>query len=497
MLPSPTQRIARNTIILYIRMFIVTLISLYTSRVILKTLGIEDFGIYNIAGGVIAFFSVINSAMSSSTQRFVNVELGKNNQESFVKIFNTSVEIHLIIAAFILLIGETLGLYIYFNWLNIPDNRCAAGHIVYQFSLLSSIIVILKTPYNALVIAKERMTFFAYASIFEAITKLFLVLCLSIQPFDNLIIYAIGIFVINLILLSWIIVFCKKKLSAPQFLLVSLRSNDSRQMLKFSSWSLVGNVCNVFNSQGLNVLLNVYLGVALNAAVGITNQVTNTLSTFTTNFQVAYKPAIIQYYIKDKHEFVRLVCRSAKYSFFLLFLILYPFYFNIDFILQLWLGEVPAYSNDFIKVLVFSIFLSSINVPFYNVLEANGTIYGYQTTVAITTPLILIYSYFMLQSGFSPILVMLSHVFLSTCLLATSFILIYRMQILSLKTVLTEVFIPIIKVIVFAILMLALPTETGFGDIFFKLIIALCVVTSVGMDKWERKKLINFLLRRK
>lgn len=497
MLPSPTKRIARNTIILYIRMLIVTLISLYTSRVVLQTLGIEDFGIYNIAGGVIAFFSVINSAMSSSTQRFLNVELGKNNQKSFIKIFNTSVEIHLIIAVFILLIGETIGLYIYFNWLNIPENRIAAGHIVYQFSLLSAIIVILKTPYNALVIAKERMTFFACTSIFEAITKLSLVLCLAIQPFDNLIVYATGIFVINLILLGWMIVYSKKKLSAPQFALVSLKSNDSRKMLKFSSWSLVGNVCNVFNSQGLNVLLNIFLGVTLNAAVGITNQVTNTVSTFTTNFQVAYKPAIIQYYIKDRHEFVKLVCRSSKYSFFLLFLVLYPFYFNIDFVLQLWLGEVPAYSNDFIKVLLFSIFVNSINVPFYNALEANGKISGYHATVAATTPLMLIYSYFMLRSGFSPIWVMLSHVFISICLLATSFILIYRMRILPLKTVLIEVFLPIVKVTAFAILMLILPTETGFGDIFFKLIIALFIIMLVGMDKWEREKVITFLLRRK
>lgn len=496
---SHNKIIAKNTFVLYIRMFVVTLISLYTSRVVLKTLGVEDFGIYNIAGGLISFFAVINMAMSSSVQRFLNIELGKDNSSSFSKTFNIGIEIHALIAMGIFLLGETIGVYAYFEWLNIPAERVYAGHVVYQLSLLSTVLTIIKTPFNALIISKERMSFFAYISIGETIGKLIAVLALTFLPFDCLIAYAAGIFGLNIIIFLCIAIYSYKSLKTPTFYWVSLKSSISKQMIKFSVWSFLGNVSNVFTWQGINFLLNIFLGVTLNAAIGVTNQVTNTVSSFITSFQVAYKPAIIQYYIKDKHEFLTLVCRASKFSFFLLFIIIYPLYFNINSILHLWLDNVPEYSSVFVKILLFSLIINSINTPFYNTLEAHGKIFIYQIVNTITMPLILIYAYVVLRNGISPAWVIFSHVVISFCLLMVSILLIGKMKIIPINIIFIKVLNPIIKVVIIAIIMAMLVSFKSFYfDIMVKIIGSIIIICCVGMSKDELSsvtKLIQMKLK--
>lgn len=496
-MPSHNKTIAKNTIILYVRMLIVTLISLYTSRLILQTLGVEDFGIYNIAGGLISFFTVINTAMSSSVQRFLNIELGRENHHSFAKTFNTGIEIHLLMAGAVFVLGETIGLYAYFHWLNIPTDRITVGHIVYQFSLLAALVTIIKTPYNALIIAKERMSIFAYLSIFETVAKLLAVIALTMQPFDNLLVYAASIFGIGLIVFIAMAVYSHKNLAAPSFGIVSLKSETSKQMVSFSVWSLLGNFSNVFTWQGINMLLNVFFGVTLNAAVGVTNQVTNTISSFTSSFQVAYKPAIIQYYVKDRTEFVKLVCRASKYSFFLLFAIIFPLYFHVDFILQLWLDNVPEYSSSFVRVLLLSLVLNSINVPFYNTLEAHGKISGYQIISTLTTPLILVYSYAMLRCGFSPVWIMCSHFLISICLLCVSLLFICKMELITFKVILGKVFLPILKVITLTLLFSTIVrVETNLIDIIIKLMLSIILIAAVGMSRMEVKRVVEIILKR-
>lgn len=495
---SHNKTIAKNTIVLYIRMFIVTLISLYTSRMILKTLGVENFGIYNIAGGLISFFAVINTSMSSSVQRFLNIELGRNNYNTFVKTFNTGIEIHLLLAVAIFVLGETIGLYAYFNWLNIPMDRIEAGHYVYQFSLLSTVVAIVKTPYNALVIAKERMTFFAYISIVETVAKLLAVLALLIQPFDCLVVYAASIFAIGLLVMLAMVVYSRMKLEAPPFSFEPLKSSVGREMVRFSAWSFLGNVSNVFTWQGINLLLNIFWGVTLNAAVGVTNQVTNTISSFTTSFQVAYKPSIIQYYVKDRNEFVKLVCRASKFSFFLLFMILFPLYYNVDFVLHLWLGNVPEFSGLFVKVLLVSIIINSVNVPFYNTLEAHGKISLYQLVTTISMPFMVGYAYIMLMLDFSPVWIMILHIFISLCMLITVLVMICRMKLIPFFFILTKVFIPILKVVTIAVILaFFIPINSFFIDIFVKLAIAVLLIAGLGLDKGEFMSVLRFILRRK
>lgn len=494
---SHNRVIAQNTLVLYIRMFIVTLISLYTSRLILKNLGVEDFGIYNVAGGLISFFAVINTAMSSSVQRFLNVELGKNDYLAYTKTFNISIEIHILIAAIIFLLGETVGVYAYYNWLNIPADRVRVGHIVYQLSLISAVVSIIRTPYNALVIAKERMSFFAYISIFETIAKLLVILSLTIQPFDYLIVFTIGLLGINIILFMIVTIYSYKKLAAPSFFLVPLKSTTSRQMIQFSTWNFLGNISNVFTWQGINFLLNIFMGVTLNAAIGVTNQVTNTISSFITSFQVAYKPSIIQYYIKDKYEFITLVCRASKYSFYLLFIIIYPLYFNIDFILQLWLENVPEYSGIFVKILLLSLIINSINVPFYNTLEAHGKIFLYQITNTIIMPLILVYAYIILKCGISPAWIMVSHIIISLSLFVISLLLICRMNLIPFNIIIMKVFFPIIKVIIIATIMsIIISVNSEFIDIIVKFFSILLIICIVGMSKNEILGIIRIIRKK-
>lgn len=496
-MPSRNKTIAKNTLILYIRMIIVTIITLYTSRVVLLTLGVSDFGIYNLAGSFISFFTVLNTAMSSSVQRFLNVELGRGDRQAYSNAFNTGIEIHFILAILILIIGESIGLYAFINWLNIPHDRIFAGLVVYQTSLLSSITTIFRTPYNAYVIANERVSFFAYISIFETIVKLLMVVSLAYQPYDNLEVYAISIMLINIILLILYIYYVYMIQKAPQFKIVSYRTEIFKRMTKYSSWNFLGNVSYVFTWQGVNMMLNVFHGVALNAAMGISNQVTNTISSFTSNFQVAYKPAIIQTYVQDKQQFEQLVCRASKYSFFLLFIIVYPLYFNIDYVLTLWLGEYPVYTSAFLRVLLWSLLISSLSLPLYNALEAQGDISKYQIAATIIQPMLIVYSYIVLSYGCSPVFAILSHVICSIFLHYLLTIIILKRSLIRWHNVVINIYTRVLSLLLIGtVLSIIIRVEESCMSIIVKTLSAVLIIYVVGINDIERK-IVHKLIKEK
>lgn len=492
-MPSRNKTIAKNTLILYIRMFIVTIITLYTSRVVLQTLGVSDFGIFNLAGSFISFFTVFNGAMSSSVQRFLNIELGRADKNAYANAFNTGIEIHLLLAILILIIGESIGLYAFTKWLNIPSERTNAAMLVYQTSLLSSITTIIRTPFNACVVANERVSFFAYISIFETIAKLLMVVSLAYQPYDNLEVYALSILFINIILLLFYMGYVYMILKGPKFKYVSFRTDVFKRMTKYSSWNFLGNVSYVFTWQGVNMMLNVFHGVALNAAMGISNQVTNTISSFTTNFQVAYKPAIIQTYVQNKHDFEVLVCRASKFSFLLLFVILYPLYFNIEYVLGLWLGEYPAYTPAFLRVLLWSLLISSLSQPLYNALEAQGNISRYQIAAAIIQPMLIVYSYIVLSYGCSPVFAISSHVILTAIL---QIILLYQLikyGIINYKELFFKVYYRSLFVVLLGVLFCSINIKQGFLAIGVYILIATSIIIIVGLNRCERQMLLRYI----
>lgn len=372
------KRIAKNAIMLYIRMFAMMGITLYTSRVILQILGVDDFGIYNLIGGIVVLFSFINGAMVASTQRFLNFELGKNNTDEAQKIFSASLNIHLIIAFVFILLAETIGLWFLNTYLNIPVERKNAANWVYQFTIITSAINIIRAPYNASIIAYERMSFYAYVSIFEVVFKLAIVFILLFFS-DKLIIYAILITIISAITL-WIYVhYCRSNFKICTKHLFKFDRQLYSALTSFSIWSLFGAFANVGANQGLNIILNIFFGVGLNAALGVANQINNAIYQFVSNFQTAFNPQIIKLYAANERDnFLNLILRTSKYSYFLLFLLVLPFFICCQEIMELWLIEVPAHSVYFCRLLLLFSLVDALQGPLWISAQATGKIKNYQ-----------------------------------------------------------------------------------------------------------------------
>ena len=492
-MPTRNRTIAKNTVILYIRMLFVTIISLYTSRIILKVLGVEDFGIYNIAGSLIAFFSVINTALSSSVQRFLNIELGHDDYESFKQVFNISIEIHIIISLIIIILGETIGLYIFSHYISIPNERYVAAQFVYQFSLFNTCIGVIRAPYNALILSKEKMAFYAYLSILEVFLKLIIVFLLLYATIDKLIFYALLYLLISIITFIIMYVYSKNRLQSPVFQQVSLKNEISRKMFSFSYWSFIGNLANIGFWQGMNIWINIFWGVTLNAAMGITNQVTNTVSSFIVNFQMAYKPVVIQYYTKnDKHHFYTLVCRASKYSFFLLFIICFPLIFNIDYVLKLWLDIVPDYTSIFIQILLISLIINSISNPFYIAIEAHGEIAVYQIVVSFIQLLAIPIGYILLRLGLPPYSIIVIHVIVSFLFCVIQLYILKTKVAFPIELIVSNVFLPIVKVLLPTIVVcLIVSIRPPLANIFLILCICLLVIVILGLSSDERRLIFN------
>ena len=396
------KRIAKNTAFLYLRMLIMLFISFFTSRVILQSLGIVDYGIYNVVGGVVLMFSFFNASLSSATGRFLSYELGIGNKEKLKRTFQSALAIHVFIGLFIVLLIETIGLWYVKNKLNVPIERFDAAIIVFHISALTCFLNIIQVPFNASITSHEKMSAFAYISIFDALMKLCIAYLINIFVGDRLILYAIllmcSILVINIIY----IVYCKKNFEECSF---SLQVDKSIMfpMLKFSGWDLYGNLSVMVRSQGLNILQNYFFGPVVNASTAVANTVLNAIMGFTDNFLTAVRPQIIKQYATQQYDsFQKLVFNSSRYSYFLLLLTTLPLLIEAKYAMGIWLKEVPQYAvvfcqlsiiNNWISILFRSI-VASINATGQVKLISigNGTIYI----------LVLPVSYVLLKFGFGP-----------------------------------------------------------------------------------------------
>ena len=372
------KRIAKNTLLLYIRMFLMMGITLYTSRVVLQMLGVDDFGIYNVVGGIVVLFSFINNAMVASTQRFLNFELGRGNVEEAQKVFAASLSIYLVIVVVFMLLAETVGLWFLNRYINIPQERTIAANWVYQASLVATALNFIRMPYNAAIIAYERMSFYAYTSIIEAVLKLAIVFLLY-SFVDKLIAYAWLISVVALLILLMYVFFCRRAFVICRHHTFAYDKRRYTALVSFSGWSLLGSVANMGASQGVNILLNIFFGVFVNAAMGIANQVSSAINLFVGNFQTAFNPQIIKSYASgEKERFINLILNTSKYSYYLLFLIALPCFICCNEILQLWLGEVPPHTISFCRLLIIFSLIDAIQGPLWASAQANGEIRNYQ-----------------------------------------------------------------------------------------------------------------------
>ena len=346
------KRIAKNTLLLYIRMFLMMGITLYTSRVVLQMLGVDDFGIYNVVGGIIVLFSFINNAMVASTQRFLNFELGRGNVEEAQKVFAASLNIYLIIVVIFMLLAETLGLWFLNRYINIPPERTVAANWVYQASLVATALNFVRMPYNAAIIAYERMSFYAYTSIIEAALKLGIVFLLYSFA-DKLIAYAWFVSVVALLILLMYVFFCRRVFFICRHHTFAYDKRRYTALVSFSGWSLFGSVAN--------------MGVS--GAIGL----------FVGNFQTAFNPQIVKSYASGEMErFINLILKASKYSYYLLFLIALPCFICCNEILQLWLGEVPLHAVSFCRLLIIFSLIDAIQGPLWMSAQATGKIKHYQ-----------------------------------------------------------------------------------------------------------------------
>lgn len=369
-----TKRIAQNTIVLYVRTIITMLIALFTSRIVLQNLGVEDYGLYNVVGGFVALLTVVIAGLRTSTQRFLAYEIGRGKIDNIQTVFSSCFFTILGLVLIVLLITETVGLWFLNYKLNIPEGRETAANFVYQFSIVHLCIELMIIPYSAMIISHERMSIYAYLGILDAVLKLLFAFLIAFASFDRLIFYSGLMILISFTNFSIYKYICNKDYPESK-LKMSMEKSTLKRIFSFSSWTMLGQGAMVCAHQGNNILVNIFYSVTANAASGIANQVNAALTGLTNNFFSAYQPQITKSYaVKDYQSTMRLVYGATKLSFFLIFLVSVPVLLNIDDILKLWLGVVPEYTNIFCLIIITSSIVNSFGNPCWTAIFASGRI---------------------------------------------------------------------------------------------------------------------------
>ncbi len=412
------KRIAKNTLLLYFRMLFMMVVSLYTSRVILNALGVEDFGIYNVVGGVVAMFSVISGSLSAAISRFITYELGKGDQSKLNKIFSASVTIQLLLSLIIVVLIESVGVWFLNAKMNIPESRMVAANWVLQFSIVSFVLGLISVPYNAAIIAHEKMSAFAYISILEAVGKLAVAFLIVVSPIDRLIFYAILLCAIGVIIRLVYGHYCKK-----HFMECSYHFHWDKDILKqmfgFAGWNFIGASSAVLRDQGGNIIINLFYGPTVNAARGIAMQVNNAVTGFVTNFMTALNPQITKSYASgDRGYMMTLIFQGARLSFYMLLLLSLPILINTHYILVLWLKLVPEHAVLFVQLMLIFTMSESISNPLVTAMLATGRIRNYQIVVGGLQMMNLPISYICLRLGCIPETVLIVAIGISQCCLA-------------------------------------------------------------------------------
>ena len=498
------KRIAKNTLILYLRMFLTMAISLYTSRVVLSTLGIEDYGTYNVVGGIVVMFTFINGAMSTATMRYITFELGRGNIERLKTVFRTSIQVFVILAFIIVLLSETIGLWFLYHKLTIAPDRMTAALWVFQISIIDCVLRMIVIPFNAEVISHEKMSTFAYLSILDVTLKLIIVYLLQAIPFDKLIIYALLMFAVSIIHISIYLIYCFKHFPEINFQF-SLDKPLLKEMTSFAGWGLFGNLAGVLYNQGLNMLLNIFFGPVVNAARGVALQVQGTVQSFIVNFQMALNPQITKSYAKGNLDRMHsLIFTSSKFSFFLLFILALPITIEANQILGVWLKEVPNHSVSFIRLLFSIALIETLANPLVISNQATGKVKKYQIVVGGIQLLIVPIAYIVLKLRGNPESVYLVQFVIMLCAQTARIFMIKPLIQLPLKKYFNEV---IVRVLIVAITAPIIPlfiyfnthvmsTTNFFMVCLFSVISVFISIYLIGITQNERQMILSYLQKR-
>ena len=501
---SNNKRIAKNTVLLYVRMFFIMLVSLYTSRVILDVLGVDDYGIYQSVCGIVGFLSFLNGALGTGTSRFLTFELGTGNFEKLKKTFSTTISVHLILGLIILLVAETGGLWFVYNKLQIPAERFEDAVFAFHFSILTAICSILIVPFNAAIIAHERMSFFAYIGIAEVVCKLGVVYMLAIGNIDKLRLYSILLFVVQTIILLLYIFYCRKNIPESKAK-PSIDKSIFKDIMSFSGWSLFSGGSIALNNQGIIVLLNMFFTPAIVVSRTISIQVNSATTQFVTNFRTAVNPQIVKKYAaKDYEGSASLLLESTKFSYYLTFILSLPLYFLAYPILNLWLGQVPEYCEAFLKIILiqglFQVFDTSLYVALYakGQLKENALISP--TLGLLTFPIV----YVLFRLGYSPLAMSWAFVIYNALLaLLVKPALLVKIVNYSWKSIfsmfITCGLVTIVSLPIPIILSLLLDTSNNLLHAIIMLVVSiltvLLAVWFVGLTKNQKNELISYLKR--
>lgn len=396
------KRIAQNTLLLYFRMLFMMTISLYTSRVILDTLGTEDYGTYNVVAGFVSMFLIISGAMTTASQRYISFEIGKGKDGNVKTVFTTCVIIHIALALITILFAESIGVWFINNKLNFSIDRYGAANWVFQISLISFAISIISVPYNAAIIAYERMSAFAYIGIFEATMKLLIAYLLMLSPIDKLIFYATLLAAVDIILRFVYGIYCKHHFQECRCNW-KFDKQLGKNMGAFVSWNLIGSLAGIAKEQGINILLNIFFGSVVNAARGIAFIVMGRLASFVNNFQTALNPQIVKSYAShEKERMFSLVFKGSKFSYLLLMIFSIPIIIETPYILNIWLVEVPEHTTIFLRIVMLTGLVDSLSGTLITSMHASGKVRDYQIIVGGLSFMTFPFAYILFNMGYKP-----------------------------------------------------------------------------------------------
>lgn len=495
-----TKRLAKNTLLLYLRSLFNLFVALYSSRLVLQALGVEDYGIYNAVGGFVSMFWLVNGSLSSAVSRFLTFEIGRKDAEQTNKVFSLSLNLFLIMGVIVILLAESFGIWFLQNKMTIPEGRENAAFWVFQFSVVTVITGFIIVPYNAAIIAHEKMTIFAFLGIGETLAKFFIALFLVYGSYqtDRLFLYALLWLLATLSMQSVAIVYCRRSFSECRFRRFFEKSLF-KQLFSFAGWNFIGSVSGTFSGQGVNVVLNILFGPVVNSARGLTGTVSNTVSIFVNNFTTAIRPQVTKAYAAGESDYMKfLVFRGCKFSFFIMFFFALPLCLETAYVLDLWLVEVPEHTMNFIRL---SILISLIDLQYHYfgmAQLATGNIRKYELVKSVIVFMNFPLSYGLLKLGLPPEVVYMVAMLLSFCMMAWTLYIVNKSLGFTLKEIVTNVYSRIYLVVLTAspipiFLHLVLP----YGFLRFFIVGCLCVVCSglsmywLGCNPGERQYILS------
>ncbi len=491
------MRIAKNSLYLYIRMFFCLAVSLYTTRVLLNSLGVLDYGIYNVVGGVVSLMAFIQSAMANGFQRYYNIALGKDDQLGLVQLFSASIAVQIIISIFFLLLAETVGLWFLNTQLVIPNERLFAANIVYQSVVIAFLLTMVAAPYNAIIIAYEKMNLYAVVSVVNVLLKLLIAYVAAIGG-DRLILYALLSIVVQLSLTLSYKYYARKLndrlLSRPLF-----DKSLIKNLTSFSGWNLFGSLAHAAKGQGLNIVLNLFFDPTINAARGVAYQVSAGIAQFYQSFQTASRPQVIKYYAQGNNEdMLKLTYKVSKFSFMLLWLIDLPLLFTAQYFITLWLGDnFPPYAPLFTNIVLVTATIECLAHPISTLVHASGIMKTFQIITSSVILLIIPFAYIVLKLGFPPESALYCSLCLAPIVQLVRLILVKRIVPLSLSKYFNEVILPalIVAAVSYASLyvFVAIVDSSSFVVAIVGFFIAAVSIFFLGCNKSERTMLASFI----